>query len=97
MTKSLEFYLQNSNHPKGIHQSKIVDDILEREFKFSYVECIETGVSYGGDDDNFGLYLAKFTKSFNGKMSSVDINDQRVKISQSFIDNHVERVNYKSY
>jgi hypothetical protein len=97
MTESLEFYLQNSNHPKGLYQSKIVDEILNKEFNFSYVECIETGVSYGGNDDNFGVYLAKFTQSFNGKMSSVDIDKQRVDASQTFINEHVKGIDYKSY
>jgi hypothetical protein len=97
MSKLLDFYLSNSTHSKGIEQTKIIDKILDFYFNFSYVECIETGTSYGGDDDNFGLYLAKFTKQYEGKMSSVDIDWERAEKSQNYISSLVEGLDYKSH
>jgi hypothetical protein len=55
MITQLNFYLNNATNAKGVEQTKIIDKILDFYFNFSYVECIETGVSYGGNDDNLNV------------------------------------------
>lgn len=97
MSDALDFYLEHSSNGKGIKQAKTIDLILEFFFDFANVECIETGVSYGSDDDNFGLYLAKFTQEYGGTMSSVDIDWQRVDKSQELIDSLVDNINYSAH
>jgi hypothetical protein len=97
MSEVLDFYLRNSSHIKGEQQSRTIDKILEFFFDFPSVECIETGVSYGGNDDNFGIYLAKFTQQYGGKMCSVDIDWQRVEKSQKFIDTIVDDIDYSAH
>ena len=97
MSNALDFYLRNSSHIKGEQQSRTIDKILEFFFDFPSVECIETGVSYGGNDDNFGIYLAKFTQQYGGKMCSVDIDWQRVEKSQKFIDTIVDDIDYSAH
>ena len=97
MSNALDFYLRNSSHIKGEQQSRTIDKILEFFFDFPSVECIETGVSYGGNDDNFGIYLAKFTQQYGGKMCSVDIDWQRVDKSQELIDSLVNNISYTAH
>jgi len=93
----LEFYKKNvTNSAKAIENAIIVDDILKHNFSFDYVECIETGVSNGLGDDNFGLYLGKFTEYFNGTMYSVDIDGERVDLSNKFIKSLIPNLTYES-
>lgn len=94
MSKALEFYLNEESSSKGRENVEIIDKILDFYFDFKEVECIETGVSYGGDDDNFGLYLAKFTSDYGGKMSSVDVLNDRVEQSRNYIISKISNVNY---
>jgi hypothetical protein len=56
MSKSLDFFKQHIDNPIRVKQAETLDSILNEHFKFDYVECIETGCSYGGYDD-FGTYL----------------------------------------
>jgi hypothetical protein len=97
MSEILNFYLEHASHEKGIEQTKVIDKLLDFYFDFPEVECIETGVSYGGNDDNFGIYLAKFTKEYGGRMTSVDINWERADKSQEYISSIVNGINYTSY
>jgi hypothetical protein len=97
MSNALDFYLERFSNIKSVEQSKTIDLILEFFFDFPSVECIETGVSYGGNDDNFGIYLAKFTQKYGGKMSSVDIDCQRVNKSQELIDSLVDNIDYSAH
>ena len=72
MSKSLDFFKQHINNPIRIKQAETLDSSLNEHFKFDYVECIETGCSYGGYDD-FGTYLGFYTQENKGKLSTVDI------------------------
>lgn len=93
----LEFYKKNvTNSAKAIENAIIVDNILKHNFNFDYVECIETGASNGLGDDNFGIYLGKFTENFNGIMNSVDIESERVDLSNNFIKSLIPNLSYKS-
>lgn len=96
MSKALDFYLHEESSSKGKENVEIIDKILDFYFDFTEVECIETGVSYGGDDDNFGLYLAKFTSDYGGKMTSVDVIDDRVEQSRNYIHSKIQNVHYNS-
>jgi len=83
MSKSLEFFKQNINNPIRIKQAEVLDDLLKEHFNFDYVECIETGCSYGGYDD-FGTYLGYFTNENNGKLKTVDIVSDSIEKSKIF-------------
>jgi len=83
MSKSLEFFKQHIDNPIRVKQAETLDSILNEHFKFDYVECIETGCSYGGYDD-FGTYLGNFTQERNGKLSTVDIVPESIEKSKSF-------------
>jgi hypothetical protein len=95
MSKSLEYYTARSRG-KATDNAKIVDKILDFYFDFPEVECVETGVSYGSSDDNFGLYLGKYISDYGGKMVSVDIDDFRVNRSREFIAENLPSLNYKA-
>jgi hypothetical protein len=97
MSESLEYYLSQTTDQNSIEDSKIIDKVLEFFFNFSDVECIETGTSYGGDDKNFGLYLAHYVSEYGGRMSSVDIDWERCEKSQKFIESLFPNVQYKTY
>lgn len=86
MSKSLEFFKQNINNPIRIKQAEVLDDLLKEHFNFDYVECIETGCSYGGYDD-FGTYLGHFTNENNGKLKTVDIVSDSIEKSKIFYGN----------
>lgn len=96
MSISLEFYNSRQLTDKANQNAEIVDKILDFYFDFPQVECIETGCSIGVDDDNFGLYLAKFTENYGGTMVSVDISENRVLQSKNFILSNIPNVNYNS-
>jgi len=83
MSKSLDFFKQHIDNPIRVKQAETLDSILNEHFKFDYVECIETGCSYGGYDD-FGTYLGNFTQERNGKLSTVDIVPESIEKSKSF-------------
>jgi len=83
MSKSLDFFKQHIDNPIRVKQAETLDSILNEHFKFDYVECIETGCSYGGYDD-FGTYLGNFTQEKNGKLSTVDIVPESIEKSKSF-------------
>ena len=83
MSNSLDFYKQHIDNPIRVKQAETLDSILNEHFKFDYVECIETGCSYGGYDD-FGTYLGNFTQERNGKLSTVDIVPESIEKSKSF-------------
>jgi hypothetical protein len=87
MSNSFEFYknyiLTGSNDTFRIQQAEILDKLLTEEFNFDYVECIETGCSYGGYDD-FGTYLGHFCQEKNGKLSTVDIVKESIDKSKIF-------------
>ena len=87
MTNSFEFFknyiLTGSNDTVRIQQAEILDKLLTEEFNFDYVECIETGCSYGGYDD-FGTYLGHFCQEKNGKLSTVDIVKESIDKSKIF-------------
>ena len=83
MSKSLDFFKQHIDNPIRVKQAETLDLILNEHFKFDYVECIETGCSYGGYDD-FGTYLGNFTQERNGKLSTVDIVPESIEKSKSF-------------
>ena len=83
MNKSLDFFKQHIDNPIRVKQAETLDSILNEHFKFDYVECIETGCSYGGYDD-FGTYLGNFTQERNGKLSTVDIVPESIEKSKSF-------------
>lgn len=95
MSNALDYYIARA-HGKGLDNAKIVDKILDLHFDFEYVECIETGVSYGSNDDNFGLYLGKYISEKGGKLSSVDIDEIRVSQSREFITQNIPSLNYTS-
>jgi hypothetical protein len=83
MSKSLDFFKQHIDNPIRVKQAETLDSILNEHFKFDYVECIETGCSYGGYDD-FGTYLGNFTQERNGKLSTVDIVPESIFIKLYF-------------
>ena len=83
MSKHLDFFKSHIDNPMRIQQAEILDFILQEHFEFDYVECIETGCSFGGYDD-FGTYLGSFCKDFNGKLSTVDINCDSIEKSKNF-------------
>ena len=83
MSKSLDFFKQHINNPIRIKQAETLDSSLNEHFKFDYVECIETGCSYGGYDD-FGTYLGFYTQEKKGKLSTVDIVPESIEKSKSF-------------
>lgn len=95
MSNALNFYLDEESSSKGRDNVEIVDKILDFYFDFKEVECIETGVSYGGNDDNFGLYLAKFISDYGGKMTSVDIKNDRVESSKAYIHSKIPNISYE--
>jgi hypothetical protein len=86
MSKSLDFFKHHIDNPIRIKQAEILDDILKEHFNFDYVECIETGCSYGSYDD-FGTYLGHFVNENKGKLSTVDIVPERIKKSKIFYSN----------
>lgn len=83
MSKSLDFFKQHIDNPIRVKQAETLDSILNEHFKFDYVECIETGCSYGGYDD-FGTYLGFYTQEKKGKLSTVDIVPESIEKSKSF-------------
>jgi hypothetical protein len=83
MSKSLNFFKQHIDNPIRIKQAETLDSALNEHFKFDYVECIETGCSYGGYDD-FGTYLGFYTQEKKGKLSTVDIVPESIEKSKSF-------------
>ena len=83
MSKSLDFFKQHIDNPIRIKQAETLDLALNEHFKFDYVECIETGCSYGGYDD-FGTYLGFYTQEKKGKLSTVDIVPESIEKSMSF-------------
>lgn len=83
MSNTLDFFNKHIDNPIRLEQAKILDQILNEHFNFDYVECIETGCSYGGYDD-FGTYLGHFTENRNGKLSTVDIISDRIVKSKTF-------------
>ena len=85
MSSSLTFFKSRIDNPIRIKQAEILDSILEEHFNFSYVECIETGCSYGGYDD-FGTYLGHYTKENHGKLSTADIIPESIEKSKKFYE-----------
>ena len=85
MSSSLTFFKSRIDNPIRIKQAEILDSVLDEHFNFDYVECIETGCSYGGYDD-FGTYLGHYTKKNHGKLSTVDIIPESIERSKKFYD-----------
>jgi hypothetical protein len=85
MSSSLTFFKSRIDNPIRIKQAEILDSVLDEHFNFDYVECIETGCSYGGYDD-FGTYLGHYTKENQGKLSTVDIIPESIEKSKKFYE-----------
>jgi len=92
MSESLEFFKQKINNPIRVEQAQILDKILEEHFDFDYIECIETGCSYGGYDD-FGTYLGHLTSKYRGKMITVDVVPESIEKSKIFYENLFPELN----
>lgn len=86
MSTSLDFFKKHITNDIRIKQAETLDKLLNEHFNFDYVECIETGCSYGGYDD-FGTYLGHFTDTKKGKFSTVDIVPESVENSKIFYGN----------
>ena len=78
--RSLDFYLDILDHHQGRKdrgdQAKYLDKFLNENFRFDYLEIIETGASQNLLDGCFGLYLAKLAEELGGIFSSVDIDPE---------------------
>lgn len=84
--ESVNFY-KNHNQTTvwfRILQVETTNDCL-KDFNFDNIECIETGASQ--TLDGFGIYLSHLVINNNGKMSTVDINQEFINNSVNLISN----------
>lgn len=81
MNDIYKFFTSKVSEIMRHEQALTVLNALETHFEFDYVEIIETGCS-SSNYDNFGIFLGKFGELYNGKLISVDINENFIESSK---------------
>jgi len=79
---------------QGVDFIKIFNNI---EFPFDKLNVVETGASYNHLDGAFGLIFGFATEQIGGKMFSVDINKERLEMSQELFNDQVPDLNYQTF
>ncbi len=78
-----------------INQVKDIIPIIENNFQFDKVNCIETGASSTFKDDGaVGIIFAKACQITGGEFHSVDIDEEVVNRSKKLYDKHKLDVNH---
>lgn len=86
LLSSLEYFKDKiKDHNRNL-QAEFLNDAIEKNFNFDYLECIETGCS-SGKYDNFGLFFSKLCQINNGKFSTVDLSIERINESKNLYMN----------
>lgn len=72
-------------------------DILEKNFEFDKVVCLETGASQNWDDGCVGYFFGKVVQSSKGKFVSVDNNYETHKKSIKLYDEFFKNLDVENY
>lgn len=78
-------------------QADSLFNVLDKYFKFCYIECIEVGASHDIEDGCFGIYLAKIAETNSGLFTSVDISDDVIRNSVSLYDKYLPNFKIPHY
>jgi hypothetical protein len=70
---------------------------MNNDFNFEKLIAIETGASHNLRDGVFGLFLGIATAKTNGKMMSVDIQDELLIYSKKLFAEVIPNLNYETY
>jgi len=79
---SLNFYKENISNNTRIKQLDILSNILQDNFEFITVRCIETGASQNINDGCVGIFFNKLTEISGGEFHTVDINENVINRSK---------------
>jgi len=80
---------------KRLEQIKRLTPLLEDNFNFEVINCVETGGSHKWNDGKVGIYFAYLSTITGGKFSSVDIDPNIAdKVIESYTNLHLNHTHY---